>query len=209
MNRHITTWTGILGVILFVVTSILAALQSPGYSHVSQLISESYSIDTPYGRLLRFFGYLPSGICLTVFAFSAIGNFRKSNHTKLGFWGLGLFYGVATIVVSIFPCDKGCNKEFIDPSISQVIHSTVGLLTYLFTPIGLILIGIGVRKEARALSSLAYTTGLLSILFISILFSNPLSEFAGLSQRIIEGSILCWVLACALHINRAMHLGDI
>jgi hypothetical protein len=202
MGKRITIWTGILGATLFVVTSILAGLQSSSYSHISQLISESYSIDTPYGRFLRFFGYLPSGICLTIFAFSSVRHFKKSNYAKLGFWGLGLFYGVATIVVSIFPCDKGCNKEFIDPSISQVIHNTTGLLTYMFTPISLILIGIGLRNSSSTLSYLAFTTGLISILFIGILFSDPLSGQAGLFQRVIEGSILFWIVTCSIDINK-------
>ena len=202
MDRRITTLTGILGVTLFVATSILAGLQSPSYSHISQLVSESYSIDTPYGKFLRFFGYLPSGICLTIFAFSSVRHLSKSNYSKVGFWGLGLFYGIATIVVSIFPCDKGCNKEFIDPSISQVIHNTTGLLTYIFTPISLILIGIGLKSISSALSYLAFTTGLISIVFIGILFSDPLSGLAGLFQRIIEGSILLWIVACSIDINK-------
>lgn len=202
MAKRITAWTGILGVTFFVVTSILAGLQSSDYSHVSQLISESYSIDTPYGKFLRFLGYLPSGICLTIFAFSSARHFNKLNYAKVGFWGLGIFYGVATIVVSIFPCDKGCNKEFIDPSISQVIHNTTGLLTYIFTPLSLILIGIGLKGISNTLASLGFAAGLISILFIGILFSDPLSGFAGLFQRIIEGSILFWIVACSIVINK-------
>jgi hypothetical protein len=202
MDKRITTWTGILGAALFVVTSILAGLQSSSYSHISQLISESYSIDTPYGKLLRFLGYLPSGICLTIFAFSSARHFHKSNYAKTGFWGLGLFYGVATIIVSIFPCDKGCNKEFIDPSISQIIHSTTGLLTYIFTPISLILIGIGLRNSSSTLSYLAFATALISVLFIGILSSDPLSEYVGLFQRVIEGSILIWIVTCSIEINK-------
>jgi len=202
MTKHIATWTGVLGVTLFVLTSILAGLQSSSYSHISQLISESYSIDTPYGKLLRFLGYLPSGICLTIFAFSCVRHFNNSNYAKVGFWGLGLFYGVATIVVSIFPCDKGCNKEFIDPSISQVIHNTTGLLTYIFTPISLIGIGIGLKRISNTLSYLAFTSGLISVLFIGVLFSDPLNGLAGFFQRIIEGSILFWIVACAININR-------
>jgi len=63
--------------------------------------------------------------------------------TKIGFCGLGIFYGIATIIVGLFPCDKGCNKELIDPSVLQVIHNLTGLLTYIFVPISIILIGVG------------------------------------------------------------------
>ena len=90
--------------------------------------------------------------------------------TKIGFWGLGIFYGIATIIVGILPCDKGCNKEFIDPSVSQIIHNLTGLLTYLFVPISIIIIGVGLRKSKKyyGLSKIGITCGLISIVFVGL-----------------------------------------
>jgi hypothetical protein len=208
MNRKWIFWTGSIGVALFIITTILAGLQFSDYSHISQFISESYAIDTPYGVPLRFLGFLPSGVLLTAFAFFAIPHFNKSTSIKLGFWGLGIFYGIATILVSIFPCDKGCNKELIDPSISQLIHNLTGLLTYLFVPLSLVLIGWGMRQDPK-LKSIAYTAigaGLICWLFIGILLSNPLTEYAGLFQRCIEGTILAWIGWCSIQILKGKTL---
>ena len=119
---------------------------------------------------------------------------------------MDLVYGIGTIVVSIFPCDSGCNTEFIDPSLSQVIHNLAALLIYTFVPISIILTGIGLKKFSnyRSLSIIALVLGVLSILFVSILISELNPEFGGLYQRIIETLILIWIIACALKIKRTV-----
>ncbi|MFT6873247.1 MAG: hypothetical protein ACJAVN_002265, partial [Roseivirga sp.] len=57
MNNKITFLIGIVGVILFVVSSILGGFLIENYNELSQYISESYAIDTEYGKILRIFGY--------------------------------------------------------------------------------------------------------------------------------------------------------
>lgn len=208
MNEKVVFWTGITGVTLFLVASILGGFQFDNYNPLSQYISETYSVDTPYGRLLRYFGYIPSGLFLTVFAFSAMKTFPKTSLVKVGFLGLGIFYGVATVIVGIFPCDKGCNKEFVDPSISQLIHNVTGLLTYIFVPLSIIAIGIGLRhyKKQNKLSTIAILCGLNCMVFIGLLLTDPLAKYVGLYQRIVEGTFIIWVVVCSFFIKNSNQL---
>lgn len=208
MNKKTTSLLGITGVTLFIIASILGGFQFDDYSPISQYISESYAVDTPYGKLLRFFGYIPSGILLAVFAFSAVRYFPVSRLIRLGFSGIGIFYGMATIVVGIFPCDKGCNPEMINPTISQLIHNLMGLLTYTFVPFSILAIGMGLRKlkSHLRLSGIAFACALNAIVFISILFSDPHSHYAGLIQRIIEGTFIIWIVTCSLFIKNSKRL---
>lgn len=205
MSGKAIFWTGILGVTLFGVASILGGFQFEDYNPMSQYISESMAVDTPYGQALRYFGYIPSGLLLTIFAFSALRKFPGSNFTKIGFWGLGIFYGIATVIVGIFPCDKGCSKELVEPSISQIIHNLTGSLTYVFVPISFIMIGIGLRKFKihSGLSNIALLCGFNSIIFIGLLLTDPLAEYAGLYQRIIEGTFIIWIIACSIFIKKS------
>ena len=106
--------------------------------------------------------------------------------------------------MSIFPCDEGCNPEFINPSIAQLIHTITGALTYLIVPTCLILIGIAAKgwKNGNTISKLSIFCGLLAIVFVMVLINNPNGNYIGLHQRIIEGSILFWIVNCALYIKR-------
>ncbi|MFT6843271.1 MAG: hypothetical protein ACJASR_002047 [Psychroserpens sp.] len=210
MNNKITFLIGILGVSLFVVSSILGGFLIENYNVLSQYISESYAIDTEYGKILRIFGYIPSGILITLFCFLGVRYFQPSKLLKIGFYGIGIFYGLATVVVGIFPCDSGCNKELIDPSSSQLIHNFVGLLTYLFVPVFMILIGLGLKKSTNnntfSLQSIVF--GAISILFVYILLSNSNSEYIGLYQRIIESVFVIWIVFCAFVIKNKKPAGN-
>ncbi len=194
---------GIFGVILFVIATILGGLQMFAYSHVKQLISESYAIGTPYGMQLRYYGFMPSGIFITCFSFLAIKSLPKSSLTKIGFLGIGIFYGLATVLVSLFPCDDGCNKEMLNPSLSQLIHNLSGFLTYLIVPVCLILLGLAAIKwvKGKFVSIVGILCGLTAVLFVGILSKDLKSNYAGLYQRIIEGAVLIWIIICAIYLK--------
>jgi hypothetical protein len=199
MSNKTIFFIGILGAGLFVVAAILGGLLIEDYNFTSQYISESYASGTEAGPYLRFLGFIPSGILLTIFAFAAAKKFPASKLIKLGFYGLGVFYGIATIFTGIFPCDSGCSTDLTNPSISQVIHNLAGLLTYMFVPLSIFLIGLGLKSFPfyRSLSIQGVAYGLMSMLFVFILFSNPTSEYVGLTQRIIETIFIMWIISCA------------
>jgi len=208
MNSKTIFFLGVIAVFLFIISSIIGGLLIENYNFTSQLISESYAIDTKYGLFLRFFGYIPSGILLTLFCFSVIRCFNQNKVTKIGFYGLAIFYGIATIIVGFFPCDKGCNKEFIDPSIAQIIHNLSGALTYIFVPISILLIGVGLRKFShfKNLSKQVIIVGTLSFFFVGLFLSNQNSNFIGIYQRIIEGLFLLFIIICAFVIKEKKHV---
>ncbi|MGB5500230.1 MAG: DUF998 domain-containing protein [Maribacter sp.] len=210
MNNKLVFWAGILGVSIFVVASIIGGFQMDAYDPISQYISETMAVDTPYGKELRYFGYIPSGVLLTIFSFTAFQKFPESKLIKSGFLGIGVFYGMATIIVGIFPCDKGCNPELIDPSISQIIHNLTGMLTYLCVPMSIILIGVGLQQLniLARLSKIAVIFGLTTIVFIGLLFAEPSSNHVGLYQRIVETIFVLWIIACAIAIKNKIPLGN-
>lgn len=204
MSNKLIFIVGILGASLFIIPSIIGGFLIENYSLTSQYISETSAIDTEYGLVIRSLGYIPSGILLTIFFFVGFKKFPQSKLTKIGFYGMGVFYGIATIIVGIFPCDSGCNKEFINPSISQIIHNLSGLLTYIFVPMSIILIGIGLKKSSifNRLSIQGITYGIISILFVYLLLSDPKSEYVGLYQRIVETIFIIWIITCAFAIKK-------
>ena len=202
MNNNSIFSIGVFGVSLLVTSFILGGLLIENYDILSQFISESYAIGTKYGLFLRIFGYIPSGILITYFCFLAVKCFQQNILIKIGFYGIGIFYGITSLVTGIFPCDSGCNRELIDPSFSQLIHNYAALLMYVFTPISIIVIGIGLRlTNYTKLSLIAISCGIISLLFVYLLFSDLTPQLLGLYQRIIESIFIIWILVCAFSIR--------
>ncbi len=202
MKTKLIFYLGILGVLLFVVTTLIAASLIEDYSHMSQYISESYAIDTEYGLQLRLLGYIPSGVLLALFSFLSAPYFKGSKLVKWAFIGIGFFYGIATIVVSIFPCDSGCNRELINPSVAQLIHNATGALTYTLVPVAILLIGFALKEKTDAkFAAQSKLLGILSISFVFTLMNNQDSDLLGLYQRMVELSLLLWYVLCAFAVK--------
>lgn len=200
MIRSKAAFSGIAGAVLFIITTIAGGFLHNGYDHISQFISELYAQGAPNAGLLKYGGYIPSGILIAVFAFSAIKELPRSGLTTAGFLIIGIFYGACTILASFFPCDAGCDSP--DPSLSQLIHNLTGFLTYVTVPFALLILGISAGKweGGEKLSYLGYFCGIVSVSFVYFLFSQKSSSNIGLIQRIIELSILVWIIACSVYL---------
>jgi len=195
MVKQYVFWTGILGVFLFVFTTVIAGLYYPTYNHFSQFISELYAVDAPNADLIRFFGFLPSGILFIIFAVLVNKMTPKSRFKSMGLLGIIVGYGLVTIICAIYNCDAGCNPKFINPSFSQIIHNLMGMITYLIVPFSILLIAIASTKWKNSLqfSLVSFLISAISFAFVVVLNLNLDSPCKGLIQRIIEGSILFWI----------------
>lgn len=196
-------WFGILGVLFFVIATIIGAFTIEDYDSISQLISETYANGTPYGNQLRYLGFIPSGIFIALFSFLALKILPPAKLTSFALINLGIFYGLGTIVSSLFPCDIGCHSDFADISISQVIHNIMGTLTYLIVPICIIFIAVSARKWSKSnkLSNILLLLGFISLSFVGMLMVNLHGNLIGLYQRIVEFSILLAILVIAFYIK--------
>ncbi|MFY7741257.1 MAG: DUF998 domain-containing protein [Flavobacterium sp.] len=192
-----------LGLILFTFTTIIAGYLYPDYSHISQFISESYAIDAKYGFYLRWLGFIPSGIFLSLFFFYAWKIQPKSIFSDIGMFGFIILYGLGTIICSIFYCDKGCNPENINPSLSQIIHNIIGGLFYLCLPLLYLFIFIASNKwkNKKLFSHVTLFLTFFSLILIIILFKDFQSYYKGLYQRMIEGTLLLWIIFLSYNLN--------
>ena len=189
---------GVLGTILFVTASILGGAQIEGYSIISQYISESYATGLPNTKYLRVI-YIVSGILIALFGFLAPSFLPKSKGIKIGFWLFAIFYGFGTVVTGLFPCDIGCNPDPEVASLSQFIHNTTGFFTYVFVPFCILAIGFSIKRTLgkTKFSMVSIFCGILAFALVVLLFGNPTGSYIGLFQRLIEGSILFWILFAA------------
>ncbi|MFK7813440.1 MAG: DUF998 domain-containing protein [Maribacter sp.] len=201
--KSLTTIAGILGALFFIIASILGGAQIEGYSLVSQYISESYANGLPDTQYLRYM-YITSGVLLVIFGFTAASSLSQLKGIKIGFFLFAIFYGLGTITTGYFPCDMGCNPDPEVATLSQFIHNTAGFLVYAVVPFCLLGIGFSSKKieSATSFSKTSIICGSLALCFVVFLFGNPTGPYIGLFQRIIEVSILFWVIYVALYIER-------
>lgn len=202
MKRQVIFWAGFSGAFLFILASILGGLQIEGYNFKSQFISESYATGIPNSDYLRML-FVASGVLLAIFGFMTAAIIKNSIGLKISFVLFAILYGLGTVSTGFFPCDFGCPTEG-DISLSQFIHNTSGFFVYAFVPFCLIGIGLTSKKhnDMSKLSKVSLICGVLSFVFVVLLFGDPTGPYIGLIQRIIEGSILFWVVVAALHIRR-------
>ena len=202
MNNKTVSNLGFIGVSLLIFTLIFGGLLIENYDITNQFISESYAIDTKHGFFLRLLGYIPSGIIIALFCFLGEKYLDPKLVVKIGFYGIGIFYGLGTTFTGIFPCDSGCNKELLNISPSQIIHNITALLMYLFVPFLIILIGLAIRKTRYRFSIQSTILGLFSLIFVYLFGSELLGEYVGLYQRIIEIIFALWIILCSVEIKK-------
>jgi hypothetical membrane protein len=200
MIRAITFWSAVVGYLLLATMIVAGGAAWPGYAHTSQFISELGATGAPHGRLVSLGGFLPVGVCLTLFALLAAYMAPRSGLRLAGFACLALF-SLGYIGAAAFPCDLGCRPE--TPSYSQVMHNLFGLGGYLGGPIGLVLLGIAARRWPGAtwLGPLGLVCGAVALLAFMLMLAEP--PYGGLVQRMLEGSVAIWTLAFAFTIRSA------
>jgi hypothetical protein len=182
---------GILGSLFFLITTVIGGILYPDYSHIRQYISESYAADATHGFALRWFGFIPSGILFCLFFYELQKKLASGIFSKIGTLGFIFLYGIGTIVCSIFYCDAGCLPEH--PSMSQIIHNIAGGLFYLALPLLYLAIYASIPKQLNLLRIATFAVFLSSIPLILLFFKFFDSDFKGLLQRSIEGSLLVWI----------------
>jgi Protein of unknown function (DUF998) len=188
---------GALAVVVILV--VVAGAFTPGYNHIAQLISELGASGSRYGWPVRFAGFLPAGLLLLSFCFFAYRLLQKAKGTTFGLIGLAI-YAAGYLVAAAFPCDLGCRPNA--PSTSQIIHNAGGLIGYLLAPAILFALARAARTWPAAghLVVAGYLASALALL--GLLTLSPSSPAAGLSQRLLEASVLGWVAMCGHYLGR-------
>ena len=201
LTNKIAFISGILGPLLVFLITILGGANFPNYSHARQFISELGAFGAPNARIINLGGFLPAGLLISAFAFLAWRSLPRTRGTTLGMFGLALF-ALGYIAAAFFPCEPGCRPA--EPSLSQALHNLLGLAGYFTAPLSLFALGSEARKwpQGIPLSTLGFICSGLSLLGLL----GMLSEFTyvGLAQRILEASVLTWIVTCAFYVNKVV-----
>lgn len=187
-----------LGVASVILLTVLGGAAFPGYSHTSQFISELGATGAPHGALVRFAGFLPAGVFLCLFVIGAFKVLPRSHLTTLGLAGIAI-YASGYLAAAFFPCDPGCRPAH--PSFSQLVHNFFGLVGYLLAPLFLLALGWSARHwpGGTHLTAPAFVAAVITLASLPAL--SPEFAYMGVIQRVIEASVLLWVIMCAWYVK--------
>lgn len=191
--------TGVLGALWVLALTLIGGATFDGYDHVAQYISELGATGAPQGWAVSWLGFLPAGVLVCAFSFFAWSAAPRSVLSTIGFFGVFLF-AIGYVGSAFFPCDYGCRPD--NPSPSQVMHELVGLAGYFFAPLMLLLLGLAAWKwpAAKWLAIWGFIGAGAALVSLGGLM-DPSSPAVGLYQRVLETSMLSWVVACGMYLG--------
>ena len=197
-NRLLLT----LSVLLFLSGIFLPELigfLSSDYNSMSHYISELGAVGAEYSKIINYFGFLPIAFSALIITLLLQSKFSNTRLSRVGFLLVGIGYFIAYFGAFIFPCDFGCPSE---GSFSQNMHMILGLISYLITPVGLILLGIGLRKEPMIIHSLASFVATFIFLLGFFMMLNPSQiDLLGLWQRLADYTVFALLIFLSLNLK--------
>lgn len=200
--RKIGILCGVLAPVWWASSIIFCGTIRPGYSHLTQYISELGERGSSTELIMRYGAFVPTGLMHMVFAVFLVVAFRGSWPGAIAATLLGL-NGLARIGAGTFPCEVGCGGPTV--SLSQRMHSLSAGVGFLALIAASVLWGV-VFKRYRSLRDLtAYSvgSGVLGLVFLLLMLWSAEPETPrGLFERLSSGVLSLWILVFAARLWR-------
>jgi hypothetical membrane protein len=193
---------GILAPLLWASAIVFCGSLRPEYSHFTQYISELGERGSSTEFIMRYAGFLPTGLMHMAFAAFLYVAFRGSRLAVIAAMLLAI-NGLARIGAGLFPCEPGCVGPAL--SLSQQLHSLSARIGF-FALIGAAVTwGIFLRgyRSLRGLSLYSVGCGIVGLVFLLLMaWSAELKAGTGLYERLSSGVLSLWVLVFAARLWR-------
>ncbi|MEP2669530.1 MAG: DUF998 domain-containing protein [Cyclobacteriaceae bacterium] len=193
---------GLLGPILFTVTTLICGAWRPDYSHLHNFISELGASDTSRYQLMNIMGFIPSGLFLCSFGFSMLIVTSKHLIPKIGAT-LIMMFGIGVTLAGVYSCDEGCPPS---GSVEAAMHDSVSAMAFFSAIIGMIMLGFSFIKSTTFKRFSIYTlfSGVAAALFMMTMISTFESRvYTGLWQRLLLLTIFIWTSVIGLYIYKS------
>lgn len=194
--------SGMLAPVLWACSIVYCGALRPGFSHYRQYISELGERSSSTELLMRYAGFVPTGLMHLAFAAFLFGVFRGHRAAALGALLIAI-NGAARITAGLFPCEPGCSVPHV--LASQQIHSwaaTVGFVAFIAAAF---VCGAWFRRDQRLHGLAFYTlaTACAALLFAVLTTTSDAARAGtGLYERLSSGLLSLWLLVFAARLWR-------
>lgn len=166
----------------------------PGYSQLSNFVSEYNATGTARANTLTYAGFLATSVLLSAFLISATPLVQVSGASRLGFW---LLWSLpASFFLALFaPCDAGCP---IEGSTSQLMHNLYAIVTYFGMGAGIALISLARKFSAFKLRrAFMLLVGVAFPVVFVIMIQPDIAPWRGLIQRLLDVALAASLILIA------------
>ena len=185
MNQRFLSLCGVIAPVLFVFMTILGAAIRPGYSHVSDTVSELFSPGSPNKPLLDTL-HTTFALLLTLFGIGVLQFVRRSGQSTLtGIIGASLYLtaGVLSIATAtIFPQDPWGSP----PTFAGQMHINLTGMVGLLSMLSILLLGLWFTRTKLFPGFGIYSLITAGIVILTAVFFMAMvgSPIMGLAERI-------------------------
>lgn len=191
---------GILGpVINTIVFAVLGSIY-PGYSPISQFISELATSEAPHNIIMNVLGFNVFGLYLIFFGLGLYLSVKKHILTTISM-ALFIASGICIFALSAFPCDMGCKSL----TFTGIGHNLLIIFPSVAMPTAILLLLYPIWKDHnwRNYRWLFFLQiGIFLIIFSPIAIFIDLSLVSGLVQRLGLAVPLSWVFIMSIKLYR-------
>jgi hypothetical membrane protein len=188
-----------VGPIFYAITIIIGGVLQPGYSHISQAVSELLAGGAP-NKLLLDILFAISHILLILYPIGLHKGIKKRNISIIGPFLISLSSILGLSMILFFPCDPECKLL----TFTGIMHFILIFPLSCANLFGMFAICLRLKKDDRWNSYDVYTLISL-ILAITITFLSTFlfqTEFKGLIQRIGMVTMQQWFFILAIKLFR-------
>lgn len=191
MNNKQYAILGLLAPILFWLTYFVMAAQRPEYDFLTKAISELGSVEAANKWTWNIFGYIITGICISIFSIGLYKKLKTDNSGNVPFIAIFLS-GLFMAVSGVFPGDFE-NKN----SVTMLLHTVGSFGSYIFFLIGAFTYPKQMKKSAYWASAITPTLVFtwFTILFGSWAFFFP--DIPAVGQRLVFMFYFLWIIFTA------------
>jgi hypothetical membrane protein len=188
---------GIAAPLLWFAVIFLAGALRPGYSHVSQYISELAERGSPTATLMRGLGFYATGVMHLGFAAFLVRTFCRGRLAVAAALLIAID-GLSRIGAGFFPCDPGCSPAL--PSVSQELHSLFARSGFLAMTAAAFAWGLVERGENNTpAAGYSLASGCIAAAALVAVIAGA-RERVGLYELLASGTLSLWLLVFALRV---------
>ena len=186
--------------IVFIVGVIIGTTQYPGYSHMTQKVSELGGVEAPYPWIQNTTFYIVSILTLG-WVFAVHKGIDNGTGSKVAVILFGVFAISSAGMSAVFPCDAACESV----TAASWIHEITGFGGFLAFLLGLAFMSRRIKKAGGPLWYSRYTwisavIPIVTVFIFKALDSEDIND--GLAQRVFIAPIFAWIFITGLRIYR-------